>query len=309
MHIFTHPACLKHTPGPDPAFAPQRLTSVMKALQADRFSALSWREAPPLATEDIYLAHTPDYVADVLRPIEAGTERAFDRETVAVSGTAEAALHAAGAVMGATAGVMAGEFGQAFCVVSPGGHHAEADLALGYCFFNHVALAAISAQKKMGAARVAVVDFDVHHGNGTQSLFWNYEDRLLISLHEENPLSGFARETGALENIVNIPLPRGSSGAFVRQAFREKVVPKLKSFRPDIFFVSAGFDMHRDDPLGSLALETEDYLWMGESLRESADALCGGRLVAVLEGGYNLDILGASVAAFVTGMMGKQDGC
>ena len=161
----------------------------------------------------------------------------------------------------------------------------------------------------MGAARVAVVDFDVHHGNGTQSLFWNYEDRLLISLHEENPLSGFAQETGAWENIVNIPLPRGSSGAFVRQAFREKVVPKLKSFRPDIFFVSAGFDMHRDDPLGSLALETEDYLWMGESLRESADALCGGRLVAVLEGGYNLDILGASVAAFVTGMMGKQDGC
>jgi acetoin utilization deacetylase AcuC-like enzyme len=308
MHIFTHPVCLKHTPPPDPDFAPKRLNVVIEALRAKRFADLEWREAPALAPEKLALAHTPEYVADVMRPIALGEKRFFTSDTVAVSGTAEAALHAAGAVWAATADVMAGKIDKAFCIVGPSGHHAEADTAGGFCFFNNIALAAIAAQKNMGARRVAVVDFDAHHGNGTQSFFWNFEDRLFISLHEETKLSGFAHETGAWDNVVNIPLMKRSDGKVMRQAFAEKAAPKIEAFKPDILFISAGFDMHKDDPLSSLHLETKDYEWLGINLRELADALCNGRLVAVLEGGYNLGVLGDCVAAFVAGIMGLENG-
>jgi len=204
-------------------------------------------------------------------------------------------------VMNAAAEVAQGNIRKAFCLASPGGHHAEADAAIGFCFFNHVALAAVAAQKKFGIGKVAVLDFDAHHGNGTQSFFWNFEDRLYISLHEDNSLSGFANETGVGNNILNIPLPSGSNGAAFRQAFEEKAAPKLESFKPDILFVSAGFDMHKDDPLAALCLDESDYLWLGRRARDLSDTLCGGRLVAVLEGGYRLEALAASAAAFVDG--------
>ena len=302
MHVFSHPACFKHNPPPDTTYAPKRLKAVIDALQTGCLRGLTWREAPALKPEELHLVHTPEYVAEVLRPIAAGEKRILAADTIAVNGTAEAALYAAGAVMTATSEVMSGSIQKAFCIVSPGGHHAEADAAGGFCFFNHVALAAISAQKKMGAVRIAVVDFDAHHGNGTQSLFWNFEDRLYISLHEETSLSGFANEKGAWNNIVNIPLPPKSSGDVLRKAFEEKIVPKLAAFKPDILFVSAGFDMHMNDPMSSLQLATEDYCWLGERLRECADKLCKGRLVAVLEGGYNLEVLGNCVAEFVKGL-------
>jgi acetoin utilization deacetylase AcuC-like enzyme len=306
MHIFSHPACLKHTPPPDPSFAPKRLKVVLDALRATRSDSLCFREAPPLAPEDLELAHTPAYVADVLRPIMNGDQTVFAPDAIAVSGTGEAALHAAGAVMTATGEVMAGRIGKAFCVVSPGGHHAEADAAMGFCFFNHIALAAIAAQKKMGAGRVAVVDFDAHHGNGTQSLFWNFENRLLISIHEETPLSGFTGETGAWNNILNLPLPKESGSEALREAFTEKVVPKLQAFKPDILFISAGFDMHSDDPLASLNMDLSDYRWLGEQLRGLSDTLCEGRAVAVLEGGYDLATLGECAAEFVLALAGAE---
>ncbi len=312
MLIYTHPACFKHDPGPVPGYAPLRLKAVIEALKGEKFRSLGWREPPALAPDELCLIHTPGFVADVLSPIAAGKERFFDKDTRAMCGTAEAALHASGAVLAATADVLSGITDKAFCIVSPGGHHAEAEAAIGFCFFNHIALAAIAAQKKMGVGKVAVVDFDAHHGNGTQGFFWNFDDRLFISLHEDTPLSGFAHETGAWNNILNIPLPKGSDGAFFRKAFEEKVIPKLTAFKPDVLFVSAGFDMHISDPLASLGLTEKDYGWIGTQLREAADSLCGGRLVAVLEGGYDLAALGASCAAFVEGMMGtleKENKC
>ncbi len=302
MRIFNHPSCLKHDPGPVPGFAPTRLKAVIDALKADKFRLLRWEDKTPAAKpEDLYLLHTPPYVADVLSPIEEGKERFFDKDTRAMSSTAEAALAAAGMVMHATDQVAQGKIRKAFCLASPGGHHAEADAAIGFCFFNHIALAAVAAQKKYGIGKVAVLDFDAHHGNGTQSFFWNFEDRLYVSLHEDNPLSGFARETGSGNNIMNLPLPVGSDGAAFRQAFEEKAAPNIEAFQPEILFVSAGFDMHKDDPLAGLCLEENDYQWLGRSLRDLSDTLCDGRLICVLEGGYNLEALAASAAAFVDG--------
>jgi len=298
MHIYTHPNCLNHMPPPEPDFAPKRVRTVMAALREARLIKPMWHEPPPLRTDELYLAHTPHYVDEVLH----SPPKAFAPDTFSSEGTAKAALASAGAVVWAASDVMLGKADKAFCIVSPGGHHAEADAAGGYCFFNHVALAAIAALKKFGASRVAVVDFDAHHGNGTQGLFWNFEDRLYISLHEDNPLSGFALETGAWNNVLNIPLPKKSGSDVVRSAFAEKVMPKIEAFRPDIIFVSAGFDMHAGDPLSSMRLGPDDYRWLGEKLRDISDKLCKGRLVAVLEGGYNLNTLGKAVAAFVEGL-------
>jgi acetoin utilization deacetylase AcuC-like enzyme len=281
------------------------LQAVLAALKDPAFDRMVWRNAPPITQEALRLVHTQAYIDTVLAPVHEGEERIFDFETFAVSGTAEAALYSAGLVVRATEAVASGEARRAFCVVSPSGHHAEADSAHGYCFFNHIAVAAVAAQRNLGVSRIAVLDFDAHHGNGTQNLFWNYENRLFISLHEETGLSGFAHETGVSGNILNIPLATGSAGAVFRQAIETQALPKVKTFRPDILFVSAGFDMHTADPLSGLCLETEDYAWLGQQLGAFADSVCQGKLVAALEGGYNLDVLGPCVAAFVKSMMGE----
>ncbi|MFZ4762908.1 MAG: histone deacetylase family protein [Alphaproteobacteria bacterium] len=307
MYIFTHPSCLEHDPSPIQGFAPQRLQTIMEALTAADLSPfLSFQyTAPPATPAQLQLVHTPEHIAHILQPIPQGTELAFDHETFAMSGTAKAILQAAGLAIAATSAVVNGKVAQAFCLTSPGGHHAEAEMVQGYCFCNHVALAAVMAQEEMGLERVAVLDIDTHHGNGTQSLFWNHPQRLFISLHEDTPLSGLAEETGAWHNILNIPLPHGSDGHALCRAIIEQVRPKLTAFRPDILLVSAGFDMHNDDPLGNLALATHDYYRLGAQLQAIAQELCQQRLVCVLEGGYNLEVLGASVAAFVAGIIGK----
>lgn len=302
MHVYYSPLCLKHAPPPNPAFAPKRLAAIVDALRAPGFDSLIWHEPPCITPEDLQLIHTPEYIANVLRPMTFGEERLLATDTWAVEGTAEAVLAAAGTVMTATEDVFNGRADQAFCLVSPGGHHAEADTALGFCFFNHVALAAIAAQKKMGARRIAVIDFDAHHGNGTQSLFWNFEDRLYISLHEDNPLSGFAHETGAWNNIINIPLPPKSAGDILPKIFDDKIEPKISEFKPDILFVSAGFDMHVEDPLSSLRLLKSDYRCLGKRLDDLSKKYCQNRLIGVLEGGYNLDVLGPCVASFIGGV-------
>ncbi len=302
MHFYTHPHCFNHTPPPDPDFAPKRLRTVIEALRDPRFSRLAWHEPQALMPQELELVHTKNYIAKVLATVAVNEKRFLAPDTVAVAGTASAALAAAGVVMAATKDVIAKNADRAFCIVSPGGHHAEADAAGGFCFFNNVALAAVAAQKNFGLSRVAVLDFDAHHGNGTQSFFWNFEDRLYISLHEETGLSGFAGETGAYDNVLNIPLPGKTGGDDFRKAFEEKALPKLDAFKPDVVFVSAGFDMHIGDPLSSMRLNGGDYFRLGQTLRAAADSLCKGRLVAVLEGGYNLDALGSCAASFVDGL-------
>ncbi len=300
--LYFHPATLTHDPGPFPGMGPARLNAVRDALEG----LGAWHTAAQATPDLLGLVHTGDYIDSVLAPIAPGEERAFDFETFAMSGTAEAALYSAGLVAEAVRAVVAGEAGRAFCLVSPGGHHAEADTAQGFCFFNHVAMAAAMAQAMPGVERVAVLDFDAHHGNGTQSLFWNHERRLLVSLHEETGLSGFAHERGSAGNVLNIPLPPGSGSDPYRRAMVDKALPKLAEFAPDLLIVSAGFDMHRDDPLASMRLETADYAWTGAELAALADTDCAGRVVAVLEGGYNLDHLGACAAAFVSGLKGSS---
>ncbi|MDD3030144.1 MAG: histone deacetylase family protein [Alphaproteobacteria bacterium] len=302
MHIFTHSCCLKHTPPPDPSFAPKRLEVVYDALRRSPLPLVWHDNALPASREDLCLIHTSPYVDRVLTPLAPGETTLFAADTLATTGTAEATRYAAGVVLAATESIMNGAANGAFCLVSPGGHHAEADAAGGFCFFNNVALAAVAAQQRWGAERVAVVDIDAHHGNGTQSFFWNVEDRLYISVHEETPGSGLVEEIGAWNNVLNIPLPKKSDGRLVLDAFETKIAPKLTAFKPDILFVSAGFDAHKDDPLSSLRLTEDDYRQIGSRLRGLADSFCQGRLVSVLEGGYNLSVLGSSAAAYATGI-------
>ncbi len=301
--IFAHPACLGHNPIRANGLAPARLRAAIDGLRGPLFSRLGWSSASSLPMDYLTLAHTPDYIQSILRPIPDGAEIDYDADTQAMSGTAQAALVSAGLIIQATQAVAAGAINKAFCLVSPGGHHAEADTAQGFCFFNHIAIAAIAAQTYWQKPKVAVIDFDAHHGNGTQSLFWNNADRLLISLHEDNDMTGLSGETGAFDNILNIPLPRKSDGAGFRAAFTAHVPEKLRTFQPDLLLVSSGFDMHRDDPLSSMQLEVEDYLWLGQQLRALADELTEGRLVSVLEGGYNLTALAECVAAYTHGLL------
>jgi acetoin utilization deacetylase AcuC-like enzyme len=301
--LYAHPDCALHDPAPHKGFAPARLDAVLKALKDPAFKDLAWHDAPPATESYLSLFHTPEHIASVLQVIPEGEQRAFDFETFAMSGTAQAALRSAGLVQGAVDAVIKGEARNAFCAVSPGGHHAEADCALGYCFFNHAALGALWAQQNADVSRVTIFDFDAHHGNGTQSAFWNHENRLYVSLHEDNALSGFANEHGAWNNVLNIPLPAESDGALFRDEVECRAFPKIEDFKADLMIVSAGFDMHADDPLSRLRLGAADYAWLGEKLAALADRIGKGRLVSVMEGGYNLEALGACAAAFVQGLM------
>lgn len=301
--IYTHSDCLKHNPGPYADYAPARINCVTEALKDKHFAALQWSSEIAATQADFLRVHDPDYVDDIFAPIQPDAPRQFDADTWAVSGTADALRAATGLVVTAVNDVATKKTRNAFCLISPGGHHAEAAMAQGFCFINHVAVGAVLAQQSLGFTRVAVIDIDAHHGNGTQSLFWNHADRLCISLHEDSGLSGFADETGRAENIVNIPLPSGCDSATYIKVFKEIALPKLEAFKPDFIFVSAGFDACKNDPLANLALEIDDYIILGRDLAAAADKLCEGRLVSVMEGGYNLDQLGDCTAAFVSGLM------
>jgi acetoin utilization deacetylase AcuC-like enzyme len=220
------------------------------------------------------------------------------------SGTWEAALRAVGAALMAVDQVIGGQHANAFCQVRPCGHHAEASRAMGFCLFDNVAIAALYARQKYGAERVAVVDFDVHHGNGTQDIFWSNKHMFLASTHQMPlyPGTGALSETG-VGNICNAPLRPGDGGAAFREAFEARVLPDLKAFSPDLILVSAGFDAHEDDPLANLRLKEEDFGWVTRKLADVAHKQCGGRLVSMLEGGYDLRALARSVSAHVAALM------
>lgn len=299
--IYSHPSMLDHLTGPGHPECPERLASVLTALRTPEFQSLQWQEAPKAALHEMVPIHTRDYIERVLEPVPADYLQRLDDDTVISSGSGEAALRAAGAVCAAVKDVAAGKIRNAFCAVRPPGHHAEADMSSGFCLFNNVAIGAYYAQKLCGMKRVAVYDFDVHHGNGTQNMFWNHPDLLYISSHEwpHFPGTGLEEERGSADNILNIPLAAGTDSTTFRALVSEKVVPTLAAFKPDILLISAGFDAHRDDPLAHIALETEDYFWLGQTLQFFADQQCYGRMVSTLEGGYNLSALGQSVAAYV----------
>jgi len=301
--LYSHDECLGHvTPEGHPERA-ARLEAVAEALA--RFDQLDRREAPLAEQGELLRCHPESYVAEIEASIPAVGTRALDADTHVMAGSWNAALRAVGAVGAAVDAVIAGEVANAFCAVRPPGHHAERETPMGFCLFGTVAIAAKRALDLHGLSRVAVVDFDVHHGNGTQDLLWDEGRALFVSSHQMPlwPGTGDIHETGAQDNIVNVPLPPGTGGAGFRRAYEGQVLPVLEEFAPELVLISAGFDAHADDPLAQLNLVEADFAWVTERLCDVAARSAGGRVVSALEGGYDLRALGASVAAHVEVLM------
>ena len=302
--LFTHSDCLQHQTGEGHPESPARLSAVMAALEEPEFAGLARQQAPLADHAALARVHGAAFVQRILDSVPAAGRRALDPDTILSPGSGTAALRAAGAMTAAVDAVAAGEARNAFCAVRPPGHHAEPRQAMGFCLFNAVAVGARHAQAVHKLARVAIVDFDVHHGNGTQAVAEDDASLFFASSHQYPfyPGTGSRDETG-VGNIVNAPLAAGSDGARFRNAWETRILPALDAFMPDLLLVSAGFDAHRADPLGGLELEEGDFAWVTERLTEIAGRHCGGRLVSVLEGGYDLRALGASAAAHVTALM------
>src|SRR5579862_4536594 len=307
--LYTHAACLEHDPGRHHPEAPDRLRAVLAALATPEFAGLERREAPEAAIEDLARVHPRSFVERLLAAVPAAGHAGIDADTVLCPGSGRAALRAAGAVVAAVDAVVAGEADNAFCAVRPPGHHAEPGRAMGFCLFNNVAIGALQARAAHGLARVAVIDFDVHHGNGTQARFAEDASLFYASTHQFPlyPGTGSRGETG-VGNIVNVPLaPLSGSGQF-RLGVSREILPALDAFRPEMVLISAGFDAHKKDPLAQLLLDEADYTWITEELLEIARRHAGGRLVSTLEGGYDLAALGASAAAHVSALMSREAG-
>ena len=305
VSIYYHEDFLGHDPGPGHPERIARLQSVRDALKGETFAGLRWPDVPLAGPDRVMLAHRRDYVDRVLAAIPETGHARLDPDTVVSPGSGQAALRAVGAVCAAVDARMAGEKGYAFCALRPPGHHAEPDRAMGFCLFNNVAIAALHAREAHGLERIAVVDFDVHHGNGTEAIFKNDPGLFYASTHEWPlyPGTGAEEETGIAGNIVNICLPHGSGSDIFRSRCEERLLPALEAFDPQLLLISAGFDAHRDDPLGGLMLVEEDYAWITRRLAAIAENRAGGRLVSCLEGGYDLQALAASAAAHVGALM------
>ncbi|UCH76028.1 MAG: histone deacetylase family protein [Rhodospirillales bacterium] len=303
--LYSHPACIEHDMGPMHPESPARLRAVLDALGGDAFSALIRREAPAATTDQIARVHPRDYVERLLAAIPESGRVQLDPDTAVGPASGEAALRAAGAVCAAVDDVIAGKASNAFCAVRPPGHHAEPSRPMGFCLFNNVAVGAEQARAVHGLGRVAVVDFDVHHGNGTQAMFWDDKDLFYASTHQSPhyPGTGSAAERGSAGNIVNAPLPPFTGSAEFREAMQAIILPALAEFAPEFLLISAGFDAHADDPLASLELDEDDFAWATRQLMDVADRHCDGRIVSTLEGGYDLAALGRSAAAHVRTLM------
>jgi acetoin utilization deacetylase AcuC-like enzyme len=304
--LLTHPDCLEHDPGPHHPECPARLRAVLAALDAPGFAGLQ-RAAAPLATEaQLALAHPPDYVAAMLAAGPAPGDRvALDGDTILSGGSIAAARRAAGAAVAAVDAVC-GSAGprRVFCAVRPPGHHAEPTVPMGFCLFANAVIAARHAQRAHGLGRVAILDFDVHHGNGSQACVADDPSIFYGSSHQSPlyPGTGARHETG-VGNVVNAPLPPGAGGTAFRAAWETRILPALEAFAPELLVVSAGFDAHAADPLAQLRLGEADFGWITGALCAVAGRHAGGRLVSLLEGGYDLTALADSTAAHVRALL------
>jgi acetoin utilization deacetylase AcuC-like enzyme len=296
VHLYTHPAMADHRPGLGHPERPERLAAVVDAL-SDADLDLAWRDAPEAEIDALLRVHPKTYLDRVLSAGPASGVHALDPDTLLSPGSVRAARLAAGAVIAAVEAVASGEADRVFCAVRPPGHHAEPEQAMGFCLFSNIAVAARAAQAK-GLARIAVVDFDVHHGNGTQAVFEHDPTLFLASIHQSPlyPGTGAESETG-VGNVFNAPVPPHAPRELWRQRFEQRLMPALDAFAPDLILISAGFDAHRRDPLAHQSLEEADYAWATRAIVEVARKTCGGRVVSTLEGGYDLEALGRSAAA------------
>jgi len=308
--LITHPACLKHEVPPGHPERPERLHEVLKLLDTAEFAGLLRREAPRADMDALIRVHLEEHVRELLDSIPDSGFVRLDSDTMASPGSGEAALRAAGAVVLAIDMVMAGEVANAFCAVRPPGHHATPGEAMGFCLFNNVAIGALHARAIHGLKRIAVVDFDVHHGNGTQDIFSSDRELFYASTHQWPlyPGTGRPSETGIEHNVLNLPLAPGASGKEFRRAVETAIIPALSEFRPEFLIISAGFDAHRADPLAQLQLEDADFGWATEVLCGLAQKLCDGRVVSALEGGYDLDATARSARAHLRAMMSAGSG-
>ncbi len=304
--LFSHDTCFQHNPVPGHVEKPGRYDVIEKALAGPEFDCLDRRSAPLGTWEQVGLVHPAEQRAWVAAQEKARLQEpegviALDPDTFIGPSSLEAALRGVGAGIGAVDAMMAGEADNVFCLVRPPGHHAEAARAMGFCVFNSAAIAAYHARQAHGAARVAVVDFDVHHGNGTQAIFWDDENMFFASSHEfpQYPGTGSRADQGAFQQIHNQPLATGIGSHGFQRAWGDHLLPALQDFAPDFIIISAGFDAHIADPLGGLELKEADFAWITEQIGQVAAAACQGRMVSFLEGGYDLDALGKSAAAHV----------
>jgi len=298
--FYSHPDCRRHDMGRGHPECPQRLDAINDHLRATGLDvALEMREAPAVDLRDVERAHTSGYVAELKPLLEsvraAGMPRALDPDTVAGPATWDAVLRAAGAAVAATDAVLDREVDSAFCAVRPPGHHATRDQAMGFCFFNNVAIAARHALDVRGLKRVAIVDFDVHHGNGTEDIIAGDERVLMVSIFQ-HPLYPYSGAVPKGTNMINVPVPPYTKGPEIRDMIEAMWMPRLEAFKPEMVFISAGFDAHRDDELGQLGLVEADYEWITWRIKDVADRHAQGRIVSCLEGGYDFGALARSVA-------------
>jgi acetoin utilization deacetylase AcuC-like enzyme len=304
LQLYTHAVCLQHDPGPGHAESPARLRAVLKALDQDRFAAIDRVEAPRATREQLLRVHTADHIDRILSITPTDETIRLDEDTFMSPASAEAGLRAAGALVAAVDAVMNGSANRAFCAVRPPGHHAMSDTAMGFCLFNNVAVAAAHAMAAHGLKRVAIADFDVHHGNGTQEIFQREPRVLFVSSHQSPlyPGTGSTEEKG-VGNVINAPLSPGDGSYEFRELWDGVLLPQLHAFKPQLLLISAGFDAHRNDPLADIRLQTEDYAWITERLVDVARTHAEGRVVSTLEGGYDLAALAASASAHVAALL------
>jgi len=302
--LITHTDCLNHVSPPGHPECAQRLSVILAALDEPEFEKLERIDAELATLDQLKLVHSQDHIERVFNKIPLEGNAMLDGDTYLSAGSEQAALRAAGAVCQGVDLVMAGSYKNAFCAVRPPGHHAEPDHAMGFCLFNSVAIAALYARSKYFCHRVAIIDFDVHHGNGSQTVAENTKGLFYASSHQSPlyPGTGHVHDHGK-GVIVNAPLAAGSGSNAFRKSVENRIIPELKKFKPDLILISAGFDAHAMDPLADLNFDTEDYYYITEKLMEVANEFCKGRLVSSLEGGYNLAIIGECAKAHVFALM------
>jgi acetoin utilization deacetylase AcuC-like enzyme len=307
--LFTHADCLAHNPGIGHPESPARLKAVLAALSGPEFASLERRDAPLATADQIAQVHGRSLVDEILNSAPTQGLVRIDADTAMSPGSNQAALRAAGAVVAAVDAIMGGQARTAFCAVRPPGHHAEPDQSMGFCLFNSVAVGAAHAQSTHNVGRIAIVDFDVHHGNGTEVMAAARPDWLYASTHQYPfyPGTGSARDHGPYRNIVNAPLSRGDGSAEFRAAFEGTILPALERFQPELLMISAGFDAHKQDPLAGIELEAEDFAWATVKLAGVARRHAKGRIVSTLEGGYDLDALAECAVAHVHTLMAADN--
>jgi acetoin utilization deacetylase AcuC-like enzyme len=303
--FITHPACLNHLTPPGHPERPDRLRAIERAFADDRFRSLIRAEAPAADLDTIALCHPMAYVTAIRDASPKNGMVQIDADTSMSSGSFEAALRAAGGGAHAVDEVMAGRAPNAFVATRPPGHHTETARPMGFCLFNNAAIAARYAQKRHGIDHAAIVDFDVHHGNGSQDIFWSDKTVMYCSTHQMPlyPGTGARSERGVHDTVVNAPLSPGDGGPQFREAFESTILPRLRNFQPELIVISAGFDAHQRDPLANLNLLEADFLWATQKIMEVAQASANGRVVSMLEGGYDLEGLANSAAAHVSALM------